>query len=155
CDGQHHRGVERQVLAERGAGKGRVDDERDRGPEEHHERGDGPVDVLPEEIEDAPRTGGEGDLAMRDRVLDDVWKVGDAPRPSARLEVLAGEGAPVGLGADRVAVDRNEEGYRPEAIAIGEVALPVEAAVLRDRIGGPVADLVDHVECRRIAAEAL
>ena len=109
----------------------------------------------PNRFDDPPEPAPERDLGVRDRVLDDVRDVGHAPRPAPRLEVLLGHAAPVAARPDRIAVDRDEQRYGAESVAVAEVALPVEPAVLGDRVGRPVADVVDEVQRRRVRAEAL
>ena len=110
--------------------------------------------VLAEQVEDAPRPARQRNLGMPEGVLDHEWDVGDAPSPAARLHVLRRQRAPVGARADGVAVDGNEQRNGAEAVTVGEVALPVEAAVLGDCIGRPVPDLVDQLQRGRVTAEA-
>ena len=124
------------------------------GAEHDHERGDRPVDVLTEQVGDAPEPRPERDLGVADRVLDHERDVGHAPRPAPDLEVLLGHRPPVRPRADRVPVDRHEQRHGPELVAVPEVALPVEATVLGNRVGRPVADVVDEVQRRRVRAEA-
>src|ERR1035437_8545869 len=87
-------------------------------------------------------------------VVDVVRDVRDAPSPAPDLRVLLDQAARIRAGTDCVAVDWDEERDGPELTAVAEEALPEEAAVFGDRIGGPVVDLVDRLKGDGIRTEA-
>ena len=68
--------------------------------------------------------------------------------------VLLNQAARIRPRPNGVAVDRDEERLGAELAAVAEEALPVEAAVLGDRVGRPVVDLVDGLQPDRVRAEA-